>query len=137
MKKLLPSVAVVAMLIGFAANLQAQQPAEPQQPGLGERIGERVDSGLNRLGSELRRGWAEIRGGVDRLTVQGRVYSRLRWDKATTDSSIEIQVQDENVVTVIGNVRDEKTRDKVLSLTADTVGVEKVIDRLQVVPPRR
>jgi hypothetical protein len=102
------------------------------QPGVGERVGESVDRGLTRLGEKLRRGWADIRRSVDELTVQGRVYGRLHWDKQLASAPIEISVQNENVVTLTGVVPDESARHTAVKLAENTVGVGKVIDHLTV-----
>jgi hypothetical protein len=102
------------------------------QPGVGERVGESVDRGLSRLGEKLRRGWADIRRSVDELTVQGRVYGRLHWDKQLASAPIEISVQNENVVTLTGAVPDESARHAAVMLAENTVGVTKVIDHLTV-----
>jgi hypothetical protein len=102
------------------------------QPGVGERVGESVDRGLSRLGEKLRRGWADIRRSVDELTVQGRVYGRLHWDKALASAPIEISVQNENIVTLTGAAPDESARHTAVMLAENTVGVSKVIDHLTV-----
>src|SRR5687768_14766013 len=95
-------VGMLIMLGSFAVTLPAQQNEE----GLGARIGEQLDRGVERIGRQLRRSWAEIRKSVDELGVQGRVYGRLRWDKALNKASIDVQVQDENIVVLTGTVSD-------------------------------
>jgi hyperosmotically inducible periplasmic protein len=125
-------------IVGFVffGTLAAQERATPDpaapNSNVGERIGESVDRGLNQLGEKLRRGWADIRKSVDELTVQGRVYGRLRWDKALATAPIEIAVQNENVVTLSGTVADEVARMSAVKLAQDTVGVGKVVDNLTV-----
>ena len=93
-------------IVGFVlfGTLAAQEATPPAEQGVGTKIGESVDRGLNQLGEKLRRGWADIRKSVDELTVQGRVYGRLRWDKSLATAPIEITVQNENVVTLSGSV---------------------------------
>jgi hypothetical protein len=115
-------------------SAQEQAAPDPAAPNtnVGERIGESVDRGLNQLGEKLRRGWADIRKSVDELTVQGRVYGRLRWDKALANAPIEITVQNENVVTLSGTVADEAARMSAVKLAEDTVGVRKVVDNITV-----
>jgi osmotically-inducible protein OsmY len=108
------------------------QPAS--QPGVGERVGESVDRGLTNIGQRLRRTWADFRKSVDELSVQGRVYGRLHWDKTIGSAPIEISVQDENVVTLSGSVPTEVAHRTAITLANDTVGVRQVIDRLAVAP---
>jgi hypothetical protein len=129
-------------LVITAVALSMSRAAEPvtgtppatndAQPGVGERVGESVDRGLSRLGEKLRRGWADIRRSVDELTVQGRVYGRLHWDKQLASAPIEISVQNESVVTLTGAVPDESARHTAVMLAENTVGVTKVIDHLTV-----
>ena len=121
-------------IVGFllVGTLVAQQPGAPATEGVGERLGESVDRGLNNLGEKLRKGWADIRKSVDELSVQGRVYGRLHWDKAIANAPIEISVQNENVVTLSGSVADEAARTTAVKLAQDTVGVRQVVDHLTV-----
>jgi osmotically-inducible protein OsmY len=106
-------------------------PAANQQ-GVGERVGESVDRGLTRLGEKIRKTWAEFRKSVDELSVQGRVYARVRWDKALANAPIEITVEEENVVTLKGSVPNEVAHRTAVQLARDTVGVGRVVDQLAV-----
>ena len=131
MRKLLAMGVGLAVLLGPLT--WEQVPA--QEEGIAEQIGERIDRGVERLGSRLRKSWADIRQSIDELGVQGRVYSRLRWDKGIGVESIDVAVQERNVVVLTGTLPDEETRRKAVRLAEDTVGVEEVIDRLEIVPP--
>jgi hypothetical protein len=132
------TLAVVASLL--AASAAAQEPATPDpsavpapsEPGVGKRIGESVDRGLNTLGQKLRKTWADVRQSVDELTVQGRVYGRLRWDKALEKAPIEISVKDESTVVLSGTVADESAHMTAVQLAQSTIGVGKVVDNLTV-----
>ena len=103
-------------------------------PGVGERVGESVDRGLTSIGNRLRKTWADFRKSVDELSVQGRVYGRLHWDKAIGSAPIEISVQNENIVTLSGSVPTEAARRTAVSLANDTIGVRQVVDHLTVGP---
>ena len=105
------------------------------QPGVGERVGETVDRGLSNLEERIRKTWADFRRSVDELSVQGRVYARVHWDKALANAPIEISVQNENVVTLSGSVPTEGARRTAVLLAGDTVGVGKVVDHLAVDTP--
>ena len=107
----------------------------PAQQGLGQRIGKKIDQGLNELGSDLRRGWASVRQSVDKLGVQGRVYGRLRWDKALAEAAIDVQVPQEGIVVLKGSVPSAAARQKAIGLARDTVGVKEVTDELAVAAP--
>lgn len=134
MRALLPlAIVSLAMTQSLAAEqtVVVQTPAA-NQPGVGERVGETVERGLTNIGQKLRKTWADFRKSVDELSVQGRVYGRLHWDKAIGSAPIEITVQDENVVTLSGSVPTEAAHRAAVTLANDTVGVRQVVDRLTV-----
>jgi hypothetical protein len=106
----------------------------PAQEGTGESIGRRLDRGLEELKEEVKQAWTEARKTVDKLGVQGRVYGRLRWDKALADEPIDVSMEDRDTVVLTGRVANDQSRQKAMSLTKDTVGVREVIDQLQVEP---
>jgi len=126
-------------IVGFVVlqSLAAEPPVTVETPaanppGVGERVGESVDRGLTNIGNRLRKTWADFRKSVDELSVQGRVYGRLHWDKAIGSAPIEISVQNEKIVTLSGSVPTEAARRTAVTLANDTVGVRQVIDRLTV-----
>lgn len=127
------SIAIVgfAILQSPAAERPAStEPPAPAQPGIGERVGESVDRGLSTLGQRIRKTWADFRRSVDELSVQGRVYARLHWDKSLANAPIEISVQNENVVTLSGTVANDTAHLSAITLAENTVGVGKVVDHL-------
>jgi hyperosmotically inducible periplasmic protein len=127
-----------SITIGIAILL-ATVSESPAQEATAERIRRRIDEGVDKLTEEVREAWAKARREVDELSVQGRVYGRLRWDKALAGEPIDVDVEQksgdqESTVIVTGRVNDEDARKKALQLAQDTVGVREVIDRLQVEP---
>jgi len=127
-------LAVAVSVLVVSSSLAAGPPPGADQPGFGEQIGEKLDRGMDELGQQLRRGWVEIRGTVDRLGVQGRVYGRLHWDKAINGATIDIEVRDNSTVVLTGSVPNEAARLKAATLARDTVGVGQVVNRLAVAP---
>ena len=107
-------------------------PKSEAQEGLGERIGAELDEGISRLSEEFREGWASLKQAVDKMGVQGRVYSRLRWDKQLSQADLDVDVEEGGIVALGGTVADETAKQKALQLAQDTVGVNRVIDRLTV-----
>lgn len=133
--RMLISSAIVGLLLvqSVAAEPAVTVEAPSSDQGVGERVGESVDRGLTNLGNKIRKTWAEFRKSVDELSVQGRVYGRLRWDKTLANAPLEITVQNDNVVTLAGNVPSETARRTAVTLANDTVGVRQVVDRLTIV----
>jgi hyperosmotically inducible protein len=134
MRAFLPlAIACFVTLQSLSAEITVTaEPPTANQPGVGERVGESVDRGLTNLGQRIRKTWADFRKSVDELSVQGRVYGRLHWDKAIAAAPIEISVQNENVVTLSGSVPNEAARRTAVTLANDTVGVRQVVDRLTI-----
>jgi len=127
------TVAILTVVLSTPA--QAQQVPEPnQRQGFAERLGERVDRGIERLGTEAFEGWQALRRSVDRFGVQARVYSRLRWDKEIATADIEVVVEGEGVVVLRGELRDAQAKRKAIELAQDTIDVQKVVDELSVRP---
>jgi len=129
------SLAIIGIVtlpsLGAETQVVVETPGT-NQPGVGVRVGETVDRGLSNIGNRLRKTWADFRKSVDELSVQGRVYGRLHWDKAIGSAPIEITVQNENVVTLSGNVPNESARRTAVALANDTVGVRQVVDHLTI-----
>jgi hypothetical protein len=127
----------ISTAITILLALSSESPGQEQRTG--ESIGRRIDRGLEQLTEKAREAWAKARKTVDQLGVQGRVYGRLRWDKALADQPIDVDVDqkstdEESTVILTGRVPDETARKKAIELAQDTVGVREVIDRLQIKP---
>ncbi len=98
---------------------------------LGQKIGRKVDQAVN----QVQQTFEEARNAVNRLGVEGRVYARLHWDKALQDASISVDVSKDGVATLHGTVANDAAKVKAEKLTNDTVGVDRVANDLQIVPP--
>lgn len=126
------AVTVVLALATISSFPQVR--AQESEDGPAESIGRRIDRGLEDLAKELRATWAEVRQSVDQLSVRGRVYGRLRWDKNLAEHPIEIAVKENDIVVLTGGVPDEESRQKAVRLAEDTVGVREVVDSLEIDP---
>ena len=128
MKTLLATSVGIAIIFGSMARQAAAE------EGRAESIGEQIDRGLEQISGKLKKAWQDAKQSVDELGIQGRVYARLRWDKALADQKIEVQVQKKEIVVLTGIVPDEKVLDKAVQLAQDTIGVREVVNQLQVQP---
>ena len=114
------------------------------QESAGEKIGKKVDEAFEKLseeaqgiGQEVREGFDKVRAMVDRLSVAGRVYARLHWDKSLYAASISVDVQKDGVALLSGTVPNDEARTSAAKLAQDTVGVDRVINELKVAMPLR
>ena len=121
----------VGLSVGFA-----------QQPGVAERVGEKLDSvgrgllrGAQELGEGVRKKFDVVRSDVARMGVQPRVYSRIHWDKTLTDARIEVHMLRDGVVLVRGVVPDTAAKVRAIELARDTVDVTGVVDELETIVP--
>jgi hyperosmotically inducible periplasmic protein len=112
------------------------------QEGTGEKIGEKVDRAVGQireearqLAEDVREGVEQMRVRVERMGVAARVYARIHWDKALTGATVSINVEKDGVANLTGTVATPQAKAKAETLALDTVGVERVVNNLQVVPP--
>ncbi len=129
-------VGVVAMAACLISAIEAAPAyAQEREEGIAERIGSRLDRGIDRLSEELREGWESLQKYVDTMGVKGRVYSRLRWDKHLAESEFDLDVEEGGVVVLRGRVPSTMAKEKAIQLSNDTVGVSRVVDELRVEAP--
>jgi hypothetical protein len=124
MTRLLLLTAVLSLVYAVAAG---QEP-----PGTAEKIGQQIDRGLSQLGAELSEAWSDVRRGVEKMGVQGRVFGRLHWDKALHGAKLDISVRDNSTVVLTGSVASAEAKAKAEELARDTIGVTSVVNQLAV-----
>jgi hypothetical protein len=131
------------LVLGIGIALTAWAGVAPAQEGTGERVGEKVGQALDRTGKAIRRGagaaagtiqegFARTRAGVHNMGVESRVYGRIHWDKALTDAMIELETQQDGVVTMRGVVPSASAKAKAVTLAQETFGVTQVVDQLTI-----
>jgi len=102
------------------------------------RVGHKVLAKAELLAPEadgrLSRGWQAMRSGLDSAPLDTRIATRLRWDKSLGDLDIQVRTEG-GLVELKGTVRDAAQRQRAVELAEATVGVEKVIDSLEVSAP--
>jgi len=109
-----------------------------QQEGAGEKAGEKLDEVGRKLKKGIERAEGAVRETVHKTTesvhsmsVAARVYGRMHWDKALHSSTLHVKVE-EGVATISGSVPTAEAKAKAVTLTAETVGVTKVVDELTI-----
>ncbi len=109
-----------------------------QQEGAGEKAGEKLDDlgrrikkGIDKAEDVVREGFHKTRDSVHSMNVAARVYGRLHWDKTLHSSNLNVKVE-QGVATISGSVPTAEAKTKAALLTAETVGVTKVIDELTI-----
>jgi len=111
------------------------------QDSLSKKIEDRVNEavseiqeGAHTLAGQIREEYEKARAAVDRMGIAGRVYARIRWDKALSGGSVSVRVEKGGKATLRGTVPSEDARSKASQLAADTIGVESVVNELKVAP---
>jgi len=100
-----------------------------------DSLGDKFDRGVRDVESKLRETWGDVKKATHRMTVNGRVYARLYWDKSLTDATIKIEAKDAGVVVLKGTVPSADARRRAVELCQSTVGVHDTIDELAVALP--
>ena len=119
--------------VGFAWAQQDQAPAEKAGSKLDE-AGRSFKKGLEEAGDAIRGQFERARSTVHNMDVASRVYGRLHWDKALTNSNMDLDVKN-GVATLKGAVPDAKAKVKAVELAEDTVGITRVVDQLTIQAP--
>ena len=79
----------------------------------------------------LHTGWQSFRGNLGETGLDARVATRLRWDKSLAEAPIEVVALSDNAVELKGPVADLEQRRRAVALAESTLGVERVVDSLE------
>lgn len=128
-------LATIAALVGLlAVNLGLAQ------EGSGPSVGQRVDQAIGEIRQEarqfagqVREKFDQVRARVEQMSVAARVYARIRWDKTLNQAAVDVDVDKDGVATLTGTVPSEAAKAKASSLAGDTIGIERVVNNLQIV----
>jgi osmotically-inducible protein OsmY len=99
-----------------------------------DSFGDKVNRGLERAEKKLRETWGDIQKATHRMTVQGRVYARLYWDKSLADAPFQVETKDGGVVVLKGSVPSSEAKHRAVELAQSTVGVNDTVDELGIAP---
>jgi hypothetical protein len=130
MSRTLLRLAVCVLVVCGALNAVGQQKDS-------DSLGDKVDRGLKRAESKLRETWGDVQRATHRMTVQGRVYARLYWDKSLADAPYKIEMKDGGVVVLKGSVPTHEAKRRAVDLAQSTVGVNETVDELAVAPDKK
>jgi hypothetical protein len=126
---LLRGAAVCVLVVGTALVAVGQKQDS-------DSIGDKIDRGVRDVESKLRESWGDIKRGTHRMTVQGRVYARLYWDKSLADANLKIEARDGGVVVLKGTVPNREAKRRAVELAQSTVGVNETVDELTPAPAK-
>jgi osmotically-inducible protein OsmY len=96
------------------------------------------DKGVEMTGgrhSKLATGCHALHGSTGSSALDSRVAVRLRWDKALTDSDIQVSITAPGVVKLEGTITNQTQRGRALDLAKSTQGVEDAVDALEIKAP--
>jgi osmotically-inducible protein OsmY len=123
-RNLLGAVCVVVFCTALAVGQQKDS----------DSIGDKVNRGLERAERRLRETWGDIQKATHRMTVQGRVYARLYWDKSLAEAPFQVETKDGGVVVLKGSVPSAEAKHRAVELAQSTVGVNDTVDELGIAP---
>lgn len=96
-----------------------------------------IARGVRETSATVGEGFESARESATNLGMVQQIETRLSQDKAVVADGIEVAVEEEGTATLSGLVPSQACKEKAVSLTRDTRGVVRVIDRLAVTPPDR
>ena len=97
---------------------------------LGRLVGGQIERMTVDPNSKLVKGWHSLRDGCEDAGLDGRVSLRLRWEKVLAEVPIQVKATGD-LVELRGMVADLSQRRRAVELAESTVGVQKVIDALE------
>jgi hypothetical protein len=92
------------------------------------RLGEKFEACGGAGPSQLT---ARFRAAAGGASLGARVENRIRWDRYLKDSDVEVVLTGTGVVTLRGEVPDRSLKLRAVELARTTVGVERVVDELE------
>ncbi|HEV8003401.1 MAG TPA: BON domain-containing protein [Planctomycetaceae bacterium] len=122
-------VAVCAVVLCGALKATGQQKES-------DSIGDKVDRGVKAVESKFREKWGDVKRATHRMTIEGRVYARLYWDKSLADADLKIEGKDGGLVVLHGSVPTVDAKHRAVELAQSTVGVNETTDELVVAPSK-
>ena len=123
-------VAMAVTLLGVSSLVHAQQ-------GIAGRAAEALDNAGRNIRFGVENTVAKGKAAVYEQELLSRVYSRIHWDKYLIKSTLELEVQADGTVILRGAVTDKVVKDRAVVLARDTVGVNRVVDEINVLPASR
>lgn len=117
---------VVLMLLAVT-GCQARDGELLAQAGL--RAGRKL--GLTR-GPSTNTLMGTLRGSLGETSLSARVENRLRWDRFLAEQSIEVVTTEPTTVTLRGMVSEAGMKQRAADLAKSTLGVEHVVDEMEV-----
>ena len=121
----------------FATTALTAISVQAQQQSTGEAIGEKLDEagaavkrGVGKATDAVKEQYGRAKSSVHAMSVEGRVYSRLHWDKSLSTATIDVTLAKDGTATLTGTVVTASAKAKAVELTNETVGVTGVIDQL-------
>lgn len=122
-------VAALALLTVCTVASGCQNRDAEHLAEFGARLAEQARALLSPNGRPIR-GLDAVPLRIGELALDARVSARLKWDKELAETALQVTSVGDSVVELTGKVRDVEQRRRALELAQTTVGVEKVLDKL-------
>jgi hypothetical protein len=124
------TIGMLSLVLFPFALASCQNKDADRLAALGNRLGEQAQTLLTPAGSPLRNlQGVSLRMGE--LSIEVRVSARLKWDKLLSESEIQVNGIGDSVVELTGKVRDMEQKQRAVEIAQTTVGVEKVMEKLE------
>ena len=115
----------------FVAVLLTGSGCSKTDPDTLATIGRKLADRSYLVSDNLEQTWTQLSG---RLVLENRVKTRLHWDRALAEASIEVHATDK-AVELKGTLSSQEQVRRAVELAESTVGVDRVVNSLQVERP--
>ncbi len=95
-------------------------------------VAARLDLVTDHAPEKARASWDAARGWWTESALDGRVRTRLRWDKQLADLTLVVHSNKTNDIRLRGTIRDEAQHQRILEVTRSTLGVNQIVDELKI-----
>jgi osmotically-inducible protein OsmY len=127
-----PVAGLLVLALGWAVTAQEPRTTTEKIKEKVGNIGTSIKRGALSAEEAIKERYNRAKAAVVAMSIEGRVYARLHWDKALAGSKVELTAPKPGVIELSGTVADAKAKARALELTNDTVGVTQVVDKLVV-----
>jgi osmotically-inducible protein OsmY len=124
--------AKMGLVLGLTAAVGCNAQDADRLQRIAGHVATRLDVVSDHAAEKARASWDAARGCWTDSALDGRVRTRLAWDKELADLKLVVHSNKTNDVRLRGTIRDEAQHQRILELTRATQGVNQIVDELKI-----
>jgi hypothetical protein len=124
--------AKMGLVLGLAAAVGCNAQDADRLQRIAGHVATRLNVVTDHAAEKTRASWDAARGCWTDSALDGRVRTRLAWDKELADLNLVVHSNKTNDVRLRGTLRDEAQHQRILEVTRSTRGVNQIVDELKI-----